>query len=165
MNTQTAKTKFIETWGKVGAEWGITRTMAHIHALLLLSDRPMCTDEIMQELNIARGSASMTLRELLEWELVAKDPCGERKEFYVAHKDMLHIIRQVIIHRKARELQPLLTDLNDIHDLEGDPIEAARVEQVVSDIRLFAQKADSVLEHLTRADAAWMMNIFMKMVR
>ncbi len=36
MDIQEGKQKFIESWGKMATEWGINRTMAQVHALLLV---------------------------------------------------------------------------------------------------------------------------------
>ena len=69
MKLNEAKKQFLESWGLLGSQWGINRTMAQIHALLLVSDKPLTTDEIMAELNISRGNANMNLRDLVEWEL------------------------------------------------------------------------------------------------
>ena len=58
---------FIRRWGEMGATWGISRTMAEVHALLYMASEPMCTDDVMGRLAISRGSASMNLRELVNW--------------------------------------------------------------------------------------------------
>ncbi|RZK15017.1 MAG: transcriptional regulator, partial [Pedobacter sp.] len=64
MELAAAKLKFIEAWGKLGSEWGINRTMAQVHALLLISPEALTTEEIMETLSISRGNANMTLRDL-----------------------------------------------------------------------------------------------------
>ena len=56
---------FIRRWGEMGASWGISRTMAEIHALLFISNVPLCADQIMEELQVSRGNASMNLRQLV----------------------------------------------------------------------------------------------------
>ena len=65
MKVAEGKQKFIHTWGRLGANWGINRTMASVHALLLVSADAMNADEIMAELKISRGTAHMNLRELM----------------------------------------------------------------------------------------------------
>lgn len=67
MELVEAKKKFIETWGKLGSEWGINRTMAQVHALLLISPEALTTEDIMETLDISRGNANMNLRELIGW--------------------------------------------------------------------------------------------------
>jgi hypothetical protein len=51
----TAQDLFIRRWGEMGQTWGINRTMAEIHALLYITARPLCTDDVMERLNISRG--------------------------------------------------------------------------------------------------------------
>ena len=72
MELVEAKQKFIEAWGKLGSEWGINRTMAQVHALLLITPEELTTEEIMETLQISRGNANMTLRDLISWGLVEK---------------------------------------------------------------------------------------------
>ena len=43
-----AKGLFIRRWGEMAASWGISRTMAEIHALLYLAAQPLCTDDVMR---------------------------------------------------------------------------------------------------------------------
>ena len=54
MELQEAKDKFIHTWGTLATQWGINRTMAQIHALLLLSPKALNADEIVRGLLAAR---------------------------------------------------------------------------------------------------------------
>src|SRR4051812_41045790 len=54
-----AQDMFIRRWGEMGQTWGINRTMAEIHALLFITAQPLCTDDVMERLNISRGNASM----------------------------------------------------------------------------------------------------------
>ena len=39
---------FILHWGEMGAKWGTNRSVAQIHALLHLADRPLPADEIAE---------------------------------------------------------------------------------------------------------------------
>ena len=78
-----AQDRFIDAWGRMGSVWGISRTMAEVHALLFVTGEPMCMDDIMDRLRISRGNASMSLRALLEWGVVSKAPRrGERRDYY-----------------------------------------------------------------------------------
>ena len=100
---QEGKQQFIHEWGVLGSQWGINRTMAQVHALLLVAANPMCTEEIMNDLQISRGNANMNIRALLDWGLIYKKFVpGERKEFFISEKDMWVIARQVITHRKRK---------------------------------------------------------------
>ena len=59
MNLPEAKDKFIQSWGSLGSQWGINKTMAQIHALLLISAEPLTTEEVMEELQVSRGNANI----------------------------------------------------------------------------------------------------------
>ena len=61
MNLREGKERFIQSWGTLGSDWGINRTMAQVHALLLIAEEPLCADEIMEELKISRGNANMNI--------------------------------------------------------------------------------------------------------
>jgi DNA-binding transcriptional regulator GbsR (MarR family) len=41
MEFKEAKNKFVQTWGALGSQWGINKTMAQIHALLMVSHEPV----------------------------------------------------------------------------------------------------------------------------
>ena len=76
-----AEALFIRRWGEMAARWGVSRTMAEIHALLYLAREPLCTDDVMDRLAVSRGSASVNLRELVNWSLIYRvHRRGDRKE-------------------------------------------------------------------------------------
>ena len=111
---QVAKDEFITQWGVIGNAWGISRTMAQIHALLMVSPGPLCTDEIMDELQISRGNAHSNLRELVSWGVVKSViKKGERKEFFESEKDVWKMFCTITRERKRREIDPALKVLID----------------------------------------------------
>ncbi len=167
MDLQEGKDKFIQAWGTLGSHWGINRTMAQVHALLLISADPLCAETIMSELQISRGNANMNIRALIDWGLVFKElKPGERKEFFVAEKDMWEVIRQVIVQRKKKELEPIIKVLNEVGQIESETgPDVEEFEKVIRDISLFATKADSTLDSLIKADQHWFVGTFMKMIK
>ena len=78
MELLQAKNQFVQLWGNFGTQWGINRSMAQIHALLMVSEGPMSTDEIMEALQISRGNANMNIRDLVAWNLIYKETAGPR---------------------------------------------------------------------------------------
>ncbi|WAS91459.1 GbsR/MarR family transcriptional regulator [Nannocystis punicea] len=114
---QTARERFIAQWGALGSAWGINRTMAQIHALLLLSPEPRSTDEVMEALAISRGNANTNLRELVTCGLCRKvvRP-GERREYFEAEKDVWQLFCTILRERKRREIDPTRTVLRDCAD-------------------------------------------------
>jgi DNA-binding transcriptional regulator GbsR (MarR family) len=91
------KERFIDTWGKLGPQWGVNKTMAQIHALLMVASEPMNADQVMSELDISSGNSNMNLRALAEWGLVYKTSKeGERCEYYYAEKNVHKIFKQMV---------------------------------------------------------------------
>ena len=165
MELDEAKQKFIQAWGTLGSNWGINRTMAQVHALLLVSPDALCADDIMEILKISRGNANMNIRALIDWGLVyKKHKAGERREYFVSEKDMWKVVRQIITHRKKKELEPVLRILSELNVVEGDSAERNEFLEVIQDIELFAQKADRTLDKLVNSDANWLVSTFMKMM-
>lgn len=114
MNTATdkltqAREEFVAQWGALGTQWGINRTMAQIHALLMTAPAPLSTDEVMEELQISRGNAHTNLKELVAWGLVRiVVRKGDRREYFEAEKDVWTIFTIVARERKRREIDPAL---------------------------------------------------------
>ena len=56
---------FILHWGDLGGQWGVNRSVAQIHALLYLSERPRTAEDIADTLGLARSNVSTSLKELI----------------------------------------------------------------------------------------------------
>lgn len=170
MELSEARTKFIQLWGTVGVEWGINRTMAQVHALLLLSDVPLSTEEVMAELNISRGNANMNLRELVNWGLIFREiKTGERKEFFVAEKDVWQIARQIAAERRKRELDPMMRCLeqllNETKAKAGSEKELGRFKKLIGDIHGLGKKSGALLDTLFKLDQSAFFKPLMKLFK
>jgi DNA-binding transcriptional regulator GbsR (MarR family) len=166
MQLAEAKAQFIANWGRFGTNWGINRTMAQIHALLLISPDHLSAEEVMEQLNISRGNANMNLRELIDWGLVQKVIVpGERKEFFTAEKDIWKVARQIVKERKKRELDLMIPVLKDLSEVEGDRRDKAvkTFTDTIQNIRKFSEQADKTLDTMIKADEHWFWSSLMKL--
>lgn len=112
MNDKTRK--FIVHWGELGTRWGINRTVAQVHALLYLSQKPLDMQAIADALDVARSNASNSVRELQGWGLVkAVHLLGDRREHYEAVGDVWQILSTITEQRKRREIDPTLAVLRE----------------------------------------------------
>jgi len=165
---EEAKLQFIQAWGKLGSEWGINRTMAQVHALLLITPESLTTEEIMEKLSISRGNANMTLRDLIGWGLVEKQlKPGERKEYFYADKNTWNIARQVARERRKRELDPVIKILDELSKVEGDEKDVAykTFHKTVKDINKLAKNVDKTLETMLKADESWFWGSILKIFK
>jgi DNA-binding transcriptional regulator GbsR (MarR family) len=168
MNLEQAKEKFVNAWGTLGSNWGINRTMAQVHALLLVSSNPLSAEDIMAELNISRGNANMTVRELINWGLVFKvNQKGERKEFFEAEKDIYKVAKRILVERKKRELDPIfkvLSEVKTIDENRKDPEVKAFTDRI-ADINGLVNKADTFANIIIKSDESWFMNSLLKLMK
>ena len=168
MKLSEAKAQFIQTWGSLATQWGINKTMAQIHALLLITPNPLSQDDLMEELSISRGNANMNIRELIDWGLVDRVIIpGERKEFFLAEKDIWKVSRQIVKERKKRELEPLNKVLEQLQEIEGDKrnAEVKAFTETIGNIRKFVNQTDKSLDTLIKADENWFWGSLIKMIK
>jgi DNA-binding transcriptional regulator GbsR (MarR family) len=166
MKLNEAKTKYIQTWGSLATSWGINKTMAQVHALLLVSTKPLSAEDIMAELQISRGNVNMNVRALIDWGIVTKEfVVGERKEFFVADKDIWELFKQITKERKKREIEPVLKVLDELKDIDDNTEDGAQFKKVVSDLSSVTTKVNSMLEKAIKADEHWLLSNFTKLIK
>lgn len=140
---------FIVEWGRMSSSWGINRTMAQIHALLLVSGQAHSMDEIIERLHISRGNASMNLRDLLDWGLIQRTRRpGDRKDLYQSPADVVHVFARVVRERKRREIDPTVTSIREC--LAQVPADSSSEEA-----RLLRERLSSLLEIFTVVDKVY----------
>ena len=126
--------EFILHFGEMGSRWGINRTVGQIYALLFLSDKPLCADDIVGALGFSRSNVSMGLKELQAWNLVRLRHLPEdRRDYFTTPDDMWEIVRTLIAERKKREIDPTLTKLRELEmqtPEAGDAAAQARIAEL-----------------------------------
>lgn len=105
-----AMERYILHWGEMGSRWGVNRSVAQVHALLYLADRPLTADDIVETLGIARSNVSTSLKELQSWDLIhMTHAMGERRDLFEAKSDLWDVLLTVVEGRKKREIDPTLS--------------------------------------------------------
>lgn len=168
MKFEEAKEKFIQAWGTFGSEWGINRTMSSMHALLMVTEEPLSTEDMMEQLQISRGNVNMNIRELMDWGLVTKvyKP-GERKDLFVAEKDVWKAAKLIMENRKKRELEPMIRLLHEMREI---PVDKSKEEEktfveTIKNIEKFAQQVNKAMDKMIRADEHWFIGSFLKLFK
>lgn len=104
--------RFVLHWGEMGTRWGINRTVAQVHALLYLAERPLNADDITGTLGVARSNVSTSLKELVAWDLVRTvHILGDRRDHFETIHDPWELFRRVLAERRRRELDPTTAEL------------------------------------------------------
>src|SRR5690606_25382277 len=166
MQLNEARNKFIQTWGALGSQWGINKTMAQIHALLMISKEPVSMEDIMAELQISRGNASMNLRALMDWGIVYKEfKPGERREFFTAEKDLDELAVKISRERSKREIKPALKVLKEVSTVQNESEEGKHFADQTKKLYDFVLRADNALEKITEYKDNWLAQLAMKLMR
>lgn len=161
MKLEDAKMQFIQSWGTLGSAWGIPKSMAQIHALLLISNESLSAEEVMEATQLSRGNVNINLRDLITWGLVQKQhKLGERKEFFKAEQGIFNIARNVVKERKRREIEPMQNIIRQLKEeqLEGDKEEIAHFQEFIKELDEFISQVDKLTELIEKLDG----NIFLK---
>src|SRR6187401_2265480 len=139
MELTPIKQKFILHWGEMGTRWGINRTVAQIHALLYLSEKPRHAEEIAETLGVARSNVSNSLRELQNFGIVRiVHAMGDRRDHFESISDVWEMFRLILDERKKRECDPTLHLLRDLTQQAGKRGEAdPHVRQRLKDMQDF----------------------------
>ena len=167
MQFKEAKNKFVQTWSALGSQWEINKTMAQIHAFLMVSNVPISIEDIMEDLQIYRGNASMNLRALMDWGIVYKEyKAGERREFFTAEKDLDELAVKIARERSKREIKPALKVLKEVSSINSKTTEEEKhfVDQTTK-LYDFVLKADNMLEKATEFKDNWLGRLVIKIMK
>jgi DNA-binding transcriptional regulator GbsR (MarR family) len=126
----------------MASRWGVSRSVAQIHALLFLAPTPLTADEIAETLNVARSNVSVSIRELQSWDLVSvTHQLGDRRDYFQARKDIWEVLTMIMDGRKKREIDPTLQMLREATaDARKDEETPEQVKQRIGDMLEFLEE-------------------------
>jgi DNA-binding transcriptional regulator GbsR (MarR family) len=157
-----AEEKFILHWGEMGARWGISRTVAQIHALLYLSPKALTAEEIASTLSVARSNVSTSLKELQSWGLVnVQHELGERRDRYESMKDVWELFKVILDGRKRREVDPTLTVLRQcVDELNASGASDSYTRQRLEEMLVFFEIITSSYEQVRDMNKEELLRLF-----
>ena len=135
---------FILHWGDMGTTWGVNRTVAQIHALLFITERPLNAEDITEILGVARSNVSNSIKELLAIGTIRRVPiAGDRRDHFTADTDVWEVARKIAAVRKAREIDPALKTLQQcLRTADNDPAVTKEQRRRLTDMRDFTASMD-----------------------
>ena len=149
---QPAIRELVLHWGEMGSRWGISRTVARIHALLYFTARSLTADEITEVLGIARSHVSNSLKELQAWGVVRNvHVLGDRCEHFEALHDVWKLFEVLMDERKKREMDPTLAALRAAQPtIAADPTLSAESRRRCSDMLGFFETTEKFYQQMRR---------------
>jgi DNA-binding transcriptional regulator GbsR (MarR family) len=98
--------KFVETTGHVTQSLGVGRVLGQVYAYLYFSPQPQSLDDLTKVLEISKGSASMSVRQLEQWGALRRIWIkGDRKDYYEALDSFGKIIRKALLDMIGRKME------------------------------------------------------------
>lgn len=130
---------FILHWGEMGTHWGVNRSVAQIHALLYLSDRPVHAEEISETLGLARSNVSTGVKELQSYGIIRRTHVeGDRRDHFIAETDLWEMLIRIVSERKKREIDPTIAALRQLStDMDGRSDVPAHVRERIGRMHEF----------------------------
>jgi DNA-binding transcriptional regulator GbsR (MarR family) len=145
-------TRFVLHWGDLGGQWGVSRSVAQIHALLYLSEQPLTAEAIADTLGMARSNVSNSIKELLGWGLIHRVPLlGDRRDHFAAETDIWEIVTRIAKGRKAREVDPAEAALRlcteeAARDPSVSPVARERLKTMLDFVSTMSRWHDEMLQ-------------------
>ena len=113
----TARRKFVEAGGHTTQSFGLGRMLGQMYALLYLSPRPLCLDEVAAELGISKASVSTTIRQLERWTAVKRVWVkGDRRDFYEAETDFQAVLKHGLLATLRKKLDTAGTQIQVVEE-------------------------------------------------
>ncbi len=101
---------FVDLGGRSAQRLGLARSLGQVYAALYLSPDPLGLEDLMRQLHISKGNASMSVRQLAEWGAVERSWVkGDRRDYWRARDDF----RAVLKHFTSAVLKPRLASTSD----------------------------------------------------
>ena len=151
--------RFVAEAGSTTQALGFGRVVGQIYAYLYFSDGPRCLNDLQTALGISKGSASMSVRQLEQWEAVRKIWIrGDRKDYYEASPAFGIIIRKMLTDTFAVKMNSasnmIAEALAEVHS-DNDSDESAFVRERLEHLEAFRDRAarawdNPLLRHLLR---------------
>lgn len=114
---EAARRKFIEAGGNTTQSFGFGRIPGQLFALLYLSAKPLCLDDIARELGVSKASVSTTVRQLEQWVAVRRVWVkGDRKDYYEAETDFGTMLRHGLLMTFRKKLETAGTQIGHVED-------------------------------------------------
>ena len=113
-----ARDRFVEGIGRLAATVGVSRVIGQLYAMLFLSEKPLCLDDMVERLKISKGNASLNIRKLESLGVAKKVWVkGDRKDFYEAELDFEKIIKGGLIDIARSRMKIALDTVTETEDL------------------------------------------------
>ena len=115
-NLRSVHHSMLDGLGQLADYFGFSKVIGQLYGAMLLSDKPLCLDDLVEQLDISKANASMNMRTLENMGMVRQvwvRGSSSRRKFYEAETDFWQIISNVLAGREMRDLDRAITTMDD----------------------------------------------------
>ncbi len=113
---QSVHNNMLNGLGQLADYFGFSKVIGQLYGAMLLSQRPLCLDDLVKTLDISKANASMNMRTLENMGMVrqvwVRGSSGRRK-FYEAETDFGQIISGILKGRELRDIDRALDVMSE----------------------------------------------------
>jgi DNA-binding transcriptional regulator GbsR (MarR family) len=113
---RTVHHSMLDGLGQLADYFGFSKVVGQLYGAMLLSDQPLCLDDLVEQLDISKANASMNMRTLENMGMVRQvwvRGSSSRRKYYEAETDFWQIISNVLSGREMRDLDRAITTMNE----------------------------------------------------
>jgi len=145
--------RIVEAAGHATQSLGVGRVLGQIFAWLYLSPEPQTLDNLTAALGISKGSASMGVRQLEQWNAVEKVWIkGDRKDYYRAKDYFGRILKSAALDLVGKRME---TSSSILHEA-NEQIENKKGNSNLSeDDEFLRERIDKIMKFQKKARNMW----------
>jgi DNA-binding transcriptional regulator GbsR (MarR family) len=100
----------VEIFVRIAGVLSLPRSVGELYGILFISPKPLCIDDLMQKLNISKGSTSQGLKILRSFGAVSPVyVAGDRRDFFTAEAEL----RRIVVGFAKEQIFPYLESGKD----------------------------------------------------
>ncbi len=82
---------------------------------------------------------------------------GDRKEYFVAEKDVWYLFKQITKERRKREIEPVISFLEELRNIDdNDSEEAKEFIKLMDDFSSVTGKINNIMDLAIKSDDHWL---------
>ncbi|MCC6613243.1 MAG: ArsR family transcriptional regulator [Anaerolineae bacterium] len=115
-NLRAVQHSMLDGLGQLAAYFGFSKVIGQLYGAMLLSDQPLCLDDLVEQLDISKANASMNMRTLENMGMVRQvwvRGSSSRRKYYEAETDFWQMISNVLAGREMRDLDRAITTMGE----------------------------------------------------
>lgn len=143
---------FLDKINLICKKFGLNNIMAQLYATLYFNGKPMSLNDMVEQLEISKASASVNMRALERYGAVRRVWVkGSRKDFYEAEAD----IAKVIMNRATSMGQKRLSEFNNLITASYNALDRIKDQEKKESVVLFRVRLEKLKSLYEKAQAVF----------